>query len=311
MPTKGNTTRQPKERARRLVSVRDPDALARALNRLVQDQGPAAVAAALDVDRTRLWRMRKGRAVGVREKVFMALVRELPEEAAREVFVGHETLSRIQAYADYMDRALKQFGLWLPRLGEVLSHPERYPVLYTAHPEWGRAVGHVRLKLILEGRWQPKPTTMSPAQAYQEAGLELIPVNALGEALSAEILRSWKGKYAGHWQSLRLALQRRWGRFSPETLAECALAQARILAPLLPPGVTAALEHQLASLAGPDEAATTRLRFVHLDGSGVSLQMEELDKRGLLAGYLSAAIRAELIRLDRSTALTRASSRIA
>jgi len=255
--------------------------------------------------------MRRGRAVGVREPVFMALVRELPPEAAREAFVGRETVPRLLAYADYMDRALKQFGIWLPNLAEVFTHPERYPALFEAHPEWGRRVGPIRLKLILEGKWKPNPTKMSPAQAYQEAGLELLPVNALGEALLAAIRVSWKGKYAGHWHALRLGLQRRWGRYSPEMFAELALAQARILAPLLPPDAVAALREELVTLDGPEEAPTTLLRFVRLDESGVSLQLEELDRRGLLAGYLSASIRAELIRLDRPSALARAAVAVA
>lgn len=285
----------------------DRPALARAVTAFVEQHSSATEAAeALGVDRTWLWRLAHGKAGAVREPLFFQLCRRLNRKQVRAAFVAADALSRLDQYADYLDRALKHYGLVLWGLTEALTHPERYPVLFTARPSWGAPMGVERIKLILEGK--PLPYPVSAARALEEAGFNLRALNPLGTAIIATVRRLQGGPYASQLTPLRSTLQQRWGRYSPETAAEFTLALARILAPLLPEAAIA-LRTELTKLEGAEEALALSRLFSRVDDSGVSLRLEELERRGLLAGYLGAAVRMELIRLDRPPVLLRVASK--
>lgn len=296
--SKQSTPKSQDHRRGRSIPVHDAEALAAALRRLVTKFGSQAEASRqLGFDRTRINRMLRGGAQFVRDPVFMRLSRHLEPQEARTIFI--RPTSTLVQYGQHLDRELKRYGLWLQGLDTVLSHPERFPALFIHRPKPGKPLGIARLQAILAGRMPRDVPPQTAVRSFEEAGFDLDAFNPVGEAIREAIATLDESRhYWNHLRKLRQTLQSRWGRYSPESVAEFFLVMARILAPLLP----AAAQPLRDGVA--EDGDDLRAVFVP-DDSGTSRSLEELDAAGELGRYLKLAINAELIRLNRPAALLR------
>lgn len=239
--------------------VYDARALARLVQAFVKEATvgtQVAAAKRLGVSQGTVSKLRSGKVEKLGSDTYARLACRLPAEELRRAVLAPEQVARLRQWAGWLGHELRGYTA-APSVG-VVTLPD--------------GTVHALVPGPSEELDDPEPEVYGPFRVRRQYRL-------LDESVAGAVKRLREDRrYAGYFKSVKEAAVRRWGTGAPEREYRLALAEYRMVEPLLRGRVS----------------------------GGVERTLTELQASGELAVYLAAAARAQRILLQRPSAHERA-----